>query len=222
MNGGEAITESDWLGNKDFYGMIEFMYERGRVRKLRLFGSACCRRLTVLPTVQRAMKAVGLAECYADGLVSEQEMLEASAASSRAVRWTRGEARSANVAASQTAGSLSYDTVCGLTNASTKAEGPYEPQRAAQYQLLSDVFGNPFRPVSINPILLTPTVTSLAVAAYEERIMPSGELDLERLAVLSDALEEAGCDNIDILNHLRGPGPHVRGCWVVDLLLGKE
>jgi predicted DNA-binding WGR domain protein len=65
-------------------------------------------------------------------------------------------------------------------------------------------------------------VLALAQAAYEERIMPSGELDPARLAVLSDALEEAGCDNPDILAHLRSLGPHVRGCWVVDLLLGKE
>ena len=88
--------------------------------------------------------------------------------------------------------------------------------------LLRDIFGNPFRPISINPIWLTPTVTTLATASYEERIMPSGELDPARLAVLSDALEEAGCDSPDILAHLRSPGPHVRGCWPVDLLLGKE
>ena len=61
----------------------------------------------------------------------------------------------------------------------------------------------------------------LATAAYEERILPAGTLDSDRLAVLADALEDAGCDNEDILSHLRGPGPHVRGCWVVDLLLGK-
>ena len=48
------------------------------------------------------------------------------------------------------------------------------------------------------------------------------DLDPDRLAVLADALEEAGCDNADLLSHLRGPGPHVRGCWALDLLLGKE
>jgi hypothetical protein len=65
-------------------------------------------------------------------------------------------------------------------------------------------------------------VTSLATAAYDERILPSGELDPARLAVLSDALEEAGCDDPDILNHLRSSGPHVRGCWAVDLILGNS
>src|SRR5262245_41808404 len=67
-----------------------------------------------------------------------------------------------------------------------------------------------------------PAVLSISEAAYEERILPAGTLDPDRLAVLSDALEEAGCDNPDILSHLRGPGPHVRGCWVLDLLLEKE
>ncbi len=71
------------------------------------------------------------------------------------------------------------------------------------------------------PAWLTPTVTSLAIAAYEERSLPSGELDTARLAILADALEDAECDNTDILTHLRGPGPHVRGCWPVDLCLHK-
>ena len=87
--------------------------------------------------------------------------------------------------------------------------------------LVRDIFGNPFRPVTLDLAWLTPTVLTLATSAYEERILPSGELDPDRLAVLSDALEEAGCNDADILNHLRSPGPHVRGCWVVDGLLGK-
>ena len=86
---------------------------------------------------------------------------------------------------------------------------------------------------------LTSTVRSLAQAAYDERSRPApsgpfpgigatttwvddGTLDPARLAVLSDALEEAGCDNEDMLRHLRSPGPHVRGCWALDLVLGKE
>jgi hypothetical protein len=91
--------------------------------------------------------------------------------------------------------------------------------------MLRDIFGNPFRPVSISPSILTwndAIVVRLAQAAYEERHLPAGTLDTNRLAVLADALEEAGCTSEDILGHLRGPGPHVRGCWAVDLLLGKE
>ena len=88
--------------------------------------------------------------------------------------------------------------------------------------LIRCLFGSPFRPASIDPAWLAPLVLDLAAVAFEERILPSGELDPDRLAVLSDALEEAGCDDEDILNHLRDPGPHVRGCWAVDLVLGKE
>ena len=87
-----------------------------------------------------------------------------------------------------------------------------------QLHLLKELFGNPFAPAALDPACVTPTVTSLATAAYEARGLPSGELDPDRLAVLSDALEEARCDDADILNHLRSPGPHVRGCWALDLV----
>ena len=70
--------------------------------------------------------------------------------------------------------------------------------------------------------LLTPNVLGLAQTAYEERVLPGGHLDPARLAVLADALEEAGCTDAEILDHLRGPGSHVRGCWALDLVLGKE
>jgi hypothetical protein len=84
-----------------------------------------------------------------------------------------------------------------------------------------DIVGNPFRPAVFDLAWLTPTVVGLATAVYEGRLLPSGEQDLDRLAVLSDALEEAGCDDADILGHLRSPGPHVRGCRALDILLGQ-
>ena len=80
---------------------------------------------------------------------------------------------------------------------------------------LHDIFGNPFRPVTVDPAWLTLTVTSLAQAIYDERAF-------DRLPILADALEDAGCDHADILNHCRQPRVHVRGCWCVDLLLGKQ
>jgi hypothetical protein len=90
-----------------------------------------------------------------------------------------------------------------------------------QSDLLRDSL-NPFRPGSVEPSGLTPTARELARAAYEERLPPSGELDSARLAVLADGLEEAGCTDRAILDHLRGPGSHVRGCWAVDLCLEKQ
>jgi hypothetical protein len=77
------------------------------------------------------------------------------------------------------------------------------------------IFGNPFRPVSADPAWLTSTVVALARSIYDERAF-------DRLPILADALQDAGCDNPDILTHCRSVGPHVRGCWVVDLVLGKE
>jgi hypothetical protein len=94
-----------------------------------------------------------------------------------------------------------------------------------QSHLLRCIFGNPFRSITLLPVILAwndGTVVKLAQAAYEERHLPSGTLDTGRLAVLADALEEAGCTDTDILGHLRGPGPHVRGCWAVDPCLGKS
>jgi hypothetical protein len=85
---------------------------------------------------------------------------------------------------------------------------------AIQARFLRDIFGNPFRTVAIDPSWLTSTVVSLAEGIYTDRAF-------DRLTILADALQDAGCDDPDILDHCRGPGPHVRGCWVVDLVLGK-
>jgi hypothetical protein len=92
--------------------------------------------------------------------------------------------------------------------------------------LLRELFGPLlFREVKIDAAWLAwngGTAPRLAAAAYEERSLPEGTLDPARLTVLADALEEAGCSDAELLGHLRGPGPHVRGCWMVDLLLGKK
>jgi len=93
-------------------------------------------------------------------------------------------------------------------------------ERKKHADRLRHIIGPPF-PLTIHPAWLSSTVLSLAQAAYDNRILPGGTLDNARLAVLADALEDAGCDNADILNHSRRPGDHVRGCWVIDAILGK-
>jgi hypothetical protein len=98
-----------------------------------------------------------------------------------------------------------------------------DAEARAQCGLIRDIFGNPFRqPPRLRPAWLTPDVSGLALAAYEERLMPTRQLDGARFAVLSDALEEAGCSEPEILQHLRAAGPHVRGCWALDLLVGNR
>src|SRR5262249_14005506 len=94
-------------------------------------------------------------------------------------------------------------------------------EEKAQIELLYDVCGNPFRPVTVTLGRLPREVSRLGFAAYDERLA-SGELDTGRLAVLSDALEDAGCSEAEMLSHLRSPGPHYRGCWALDLILGKS
>ena len=87
-------------------------------------------------------------------------------------------------------------------------------ERIGQSCLLRDIFGNPFRPVAIDPAWLTLKMTTRAQAIYADRAF-------ERMPELADALQATGCGQEDILSHCRGPGPHVRGCWVLDVLLGK-
>jgi len=107
----------------------------------------------------------------------------------------------------------------GFVNAYDWVERSPQEERA-QAAFLRDIF-SPFHPIVLDPAWLTPTVVALARAAYDERQLPSGELDRDRLLILADALEDAGAD-AELLEHLREPGPHVRGCWCLDLILGKS
>ncbi|HYV39289.1 MAG TPA: hypothetical protein VE988_26610 [Gemmataceae bacterium] len=108
----------------------------------------------------------------------------------------------------------------GVETEESKAAGysAIDAELASQVPLIHELFGNPFQPVTIDPTWLgwnDGTIPKLAQTIYDD-----GAFD--RLQTLADALEKAGCDNAEILAHLRGPGPHVRGCWVLDLILGKE
>ena len=94
---------------------------------------------------------------------------------------------------------------------------PYDDVEAAekawQCDLIREVFGNPFRPVNVSP-WLTSDVVALARGIDEERAF-------DRMPILADAFQDAGCDDVNVLDHCRQPREHVRGCWVVDLVLGK-
>jgi hypothetical protein len=90
-----------------------------------------------------------------------------------------------------------------------------QAERTAQADLVRDLFGNPLKPAAFEPSWRTATILNLARSIYEER-------EYDRLPTLADALQEAGCTDAQILAHCRQPGNHVRGCWVVDFVLGKE
>jgi hypothetical protein len=114
---------------------------------------------------------------------------------------------------------LDVDHVIEVASDASRAGGG---DTRANANLLREVVGNPFRPGTMLANWLTSAASSLARAAYAERALPSGYLENARLAVLADALEEASCADEAILSHLRSPGPHVRGCWALDLVLGKS
>jgi hypothetical protein len=97
----------------------------------------------------------------------------------------------------------------------TAWEQAHNEEQMAQVALLRDIFGNPFRPVAVDPAWLMSDVRILAEGVYQERAF-------DLLPILADALQDAGCENDAVLGHCRQPCEHVRGCWVVDLLLGKE
>jgi hypothetical protein len=119
---------------------------------------------------------------------------------------------------------------CTATAASLAARAPgaapdqeaAQAERRAQAGLARDLLGDLVLPARLAASWLTALVRSVARAADDERALPSGALDPARLAVLADALEDAGCTDAAVLGHLRGPGPHARGCWAVDLILAKE
>jgi hypothetical protein len=224
------MTEAEWLACTSSWRMLDFLDGKASQRKLRLFAGARCRQVWHLLADERSRAAIEVGERFADGEATTAELnAAAEAAWVATARPKMGREASARVAVSvvvehDPTGNGVWDTVWDL--------GPDSAEQAALKTaadkgvlFLRDIFGNPFHPVSIDNDSLTwcdGAVVKLARAVYDERELPDGTLDAARLAVLADMLEEAGCTDADMLSHLRGPGPHVRGCWAVDLLLDKE
>jgi hypothetical protein len=222
------VTESDWLNATDPQAMLIFLRDSGRAsdRKLRLFAVACCRDIWRWVSHPGSRLAVETSERYADGAATPAELRKAerkaSAATSelsssadlmmRLSKWAEKDA--AQAAAEVARKPLSPGLVAAKARAAFTAT-PVRPKD--QSATLRDIFGNPFRPPpAIDPAWLTPPVVSVARRAYDER-------DFAALPVLADALEEAGCDSADLLRHCRERGlAHCRGCWAVDLILGRS
>jgi hypothetical protein len=219
------MTEAEWLACTDPGPMLAFLRGKASERKLRLFAVACYRRVPGLA----GLPEIAVAERVAEGLATENELADARDESARCdVQWV---------------GQFSYApppeeillplgagvavTASPATDAAEAASAKAvlfagDGERQGQAALVRDIFGNPFRPVAVDRSWATPTVVALAQAASSERVMPSAHLDPAQLAILADALEDAGCTDQAMLGHCRSEGPHVRGCWVVDLLLGKS
>ena len=209
------MTEQEWLECGDPSIMEQFLQNGTSQRKARLFFCACCRHIWDLMTDERCRQGVVAAEAFADGKVtfSELEMAHESA-DAAAFDYVYDVFNMAELATQAKVDLNGWISSTSANHSDDNLEWYCGPLRC--------IYGNPFRPVVLKPAWQTSTVVALAHATYDNRILPAGTLEPDRLAVLADALEEAGCDNPDILGHLRGPGPHLRGCWVVDLILGKE
>jgi hypothetical protein len=221
----------------------------GRDRQALLWGAAVCRRLAPILTDAASLAVLDLAEKLADGRTTADAFAESFGAlrqpwdSRHSDVTPHGRATQAlynlgpyrtNVghAASQAASvvaSHAADLAVGVDSRRTWQWGTtlrtaLRAEYRAQADLVREVYGNPFRQVQPDPAWQTwngGTVVRLARAAYEKPAYPAGTLDPTCVAQLSDALEDAGCSDAAILDHLRGPGPHVRGCWAVDLLSGR-
>jgi hypothetical protein len=212
---GLAMTEEEWLACNDPAPMLRFLTDKGSDRKLRLFGVACCRRIWDAMW-EGCHPGVEVVEQFAEGLIGPEVLrLPAVRRLARSVGMRNPVAATAAInAAEWVRGGDAYEL---------DPTSPWQQEEAGlQAQLLRDIFGDPFRPVTLHPSWLTHTITSLAQAIYDNRQLPSGLFDNLRMGILADALEEAGCDNADVLGHLRSGGDHIRGCWPVDIILGRS
>ena len=223
------MTESEWVKCRDLTKMMRVVDPRQFDRKLRLFAVACCRRVEELLRDDDAKRLLVLTEKVADD-AAELESLRPLWAEVPFYPHAEGAVKQAVALdcaswqasadcyrrAAQDAETATADTIAG--EGAGAAQEKYERrgrERLAQFALLRDVVSNPFRPVAFSAEWRTDTAIAIARQMYESR-------DFSTMPILADALQDAGCDNDDILNHCRQPGEHVRGCWVVDLVLDKE
>jgi hypothetical protein len=227
--------------------MLEFLRGKTSERKLRLFACACCRRIWHIMPDEHCRGAVEVAERYADGIASESELRSATqevwdsrgdldplaapvhSAAADAAWYTAHPAsypdevaRSAAFAAADAVADAvllraGKDPVALFDNPDSLAA--YDAEHVAQAGMLRDMHGPlPFRCVAIDPAWLRwnhGTVPAIARRVYDERAFHD-------LPILADALEDAGCAAADLLAHCRSGGEHGRGCWAVDLILGRS
>jgi hypothetical protein len=232
------MTEDQWLSCSDPRAMLEWLRQQGKLsdRKARLFAVACCRSIWPLVTDLRSRRAVYMAERYADGLIGVTQLTAAATDAADAcvdAEPADGSRAAANAAAS----SLDQDAMqaaCGAAAAAQVAvaartttapgnaihtwESAAAVEQAGQVTLVRCIFGVPHRRIACGSSWLTAGVVTLARKTYETRLEPNGQLDPARLA---KGLVKAGCTDAELLEHLRGAGPHWRGCWAADLVLGR-
>jgi hypothetical protein len=241
------MTESQWFIEVDFLQHLRCVESQLSPRKLRLLAAGFCRTRGVGENAA-LLAAVDAVERYADGVSSPAQIESARGESRRVairayeehVRWAEGGSRGVGpMVRPQVAWAVAFAAstplpLDRLAELLIDFNTPINPNferfpsrphlRTSDPPLLGidlrpviwDVAGNPFARVWFDPSWLTSTAIGVARQIYQ-----SG--DFSAMPILADALQDADCDNDDILNHCRDPqAAHVRGCWVVDGLLGKS
>jgi hypothetical protein len=222
------MTEQEWLSDTPpeewllTDQALKFAYSVTSNRKLRLFAVACGYLIQHLLADERSCLAIVTAERHAEGLATDEDLattehnlLDLAKGEQRVgdMNWVRSAA--ANIATADVVLAADQSLWYSMAHFGADDDTLYLAGLRLRWTMLRDIVGNPFRPVTPERSWLTATMVSLATAIYNERAF-------DRLPILADALEDAGCTNEEILNHCRQPGEHVRGCWVVDLVLNKN
>jgi hypothetical protein len=239
------MTEADWLACENPLTALTFIAARVPDRKLRLFLCASCARLLdgapphrrlfrgYYPgSFQKLERALSVVEQFAGGFVGSDALAGARRDAEDSVYVPSsidygGESGLDYESAAVVAAAVEHPVPEDVITASWRAidsqsarthegEGSRRPENARwQAMIFRDVLGNPFRRIIFSSAWQTETVLSLAQQIYASR-------HFDRMPILADALEDAGCTNVDVLQHCRQPGEHVRGCWAVDLILEKQ
>ncbi|QEL15610.1 hypothetical protein [Limnoglobus roseus] len=225
------MTEAEWLAATDPTPMLHFLKAKTSARKLRLFAVACCRTVWERAKDEQFYGCLETVERFADGLAADADLRSVF----ERTRKARRISTSGRVCMSYAVNKASHkplsihdvdavaDACAGVPFWAAKETPSVDfdafrlscnAEYVKQTGLVADVFGNPFRHVTVDPTWLTSTAVAIAHGIYDERAF-------DRLPILADALQDAGCEDADVLGHCRGDGVHVRGCWVVDGVLGK-
>jgi hypothetical protein len=224
-----SVTEEHWLQAADIRSMDARWIAKHDSRKWHLFAAACCRRVLALGPDPLLESLIDATEDFADGSRTWKEMTSLRKRFREEYQLPLKKDTQARKVAFDLSRAVEHLTRKVSHNAQRVTEScataaasgsggdwtaAYRAEHAAQVALAHDIFGNPFRPVAFSPEWRTSTAVAIAKSMYDSR-------DFAPMPLLADALEDAGCEHADILDHCRGSEPHVRGCRVVDQVLGR-
>lgn len=209
------MTKQEWLACADPQTMLEFLGDKSSERKYRLFAFACLRRVWHVLSCAQATRVIEVAERRLEHQAGDEAVQAAEAEFyEKAHAWEMHSLILALYAAVAKTGSFRLAARVAKW-ARAAANNDVLVEREAQIRLVHDIFGHTFYPVPLNALSVTRNVVALSQEIYDGRAF-------DRLPILADALEDPGCTDPYVLDHCRGQALHVRGCWVVDLILSKD